>query len=106
MGDGPSPSERFGRIDADGNVFVTLPDGNEQFVGRWAAGDPADGLRMFARRYDDLVVDVDLAGRRMAEDTSRRTRLSAQSSGCGRPCRPRVGDLAGLADRLRQPGRS
>lgn len=103
-GDGPSPSERFGRIDHDGNVFVMLPDGNEQFVGQWAAGDPAEGLRMFARRFDDLVVDVDLAGHRMAEghlspDEAQRTVDRVRAALLD----PKfVGDLSGLADRLKQ----
>jgi hypothetical protein len=102
--DGPSPSERFGRIDDDGNIFVTLPDGNEQFVGQWAAGSPQDGLRMFARRYDDLVVDVDLAGRRMAEgnlapDEAQRVVDRVRAALLD----PKfIGDLAGLADRVRQ----
>ncbi len=102
--DGPSPSERFGRIDAEGNVFVTLPDGNEQFVGQWAAGAAEDGLRMFARRFDDLVVDVDLAGQRMAEgnlspDEAQRTVEKVRAALLD----PKfIGDLAGLADRVRQ----
>ena len=37
---GDSASEKFGRVDSDGNIFVTLPDGNEQFVGQWATGIP------------------------------------------------------------------
>lgn len=102
--DGPSPSEKFGRIDDDGNVFVTLPDGNEQFVGQWAAGDPQNGLRMFARRYDDLVVDVDLAGHRMAEghlspDEAQRVVDRVRAALLDPKC---IGDLAALADRVRQ----
>lgn len=103
-GEGPSPSEKFGRIDDDGNVFVLLPDGNEQFVGQWAAGAPTEGLRMFARRFDDLVVDVDLAGRRMAEghlapDEAQRTVERVRAALLD----PKfVGDLAGLADHLKQ----
>lgn len=102
--DGPSPSEKFGRIDADGNVFVLLPDGNESFVGQWAAGDPDEGLRMYARRFDDLVVDVDLAGRRMAEgrlspDEAQRT-VDRVREALLHPTF--IGDLAGLADRVRQ----
>lgn len=102
--DGPSASERFGRIDAEGNIFVTLPDGNEQFVGQWTAGDPAAGLRLYAHRYDDLIVDVDLAGRRLgegrmspqdAERTVERVRAALLDPKC-------VGDLAALADHVKQ----
>ena len=100
----PSPSERFGRFDADGNIFVTLPDGNEHFVGQWAAGDPTEGLRLYAHRYDDLVVDVDLAGRRLTEgrmspDDAQRTVDRIREALLD----PKVvGDLADLAARVRQ----
>ena len=102
--EGPSPSERFGRFDADGNIFVTLPDGNEHFVGQWAAGDPTEGLRLYAHRYDDLVVDVDLAGRRLTEgrmspDDAQRTVDRIREALLD----PKVvGDLADLAARVRQ----
>jgi Domain of Unknown Function (DUF349) len=42
-----------------------MPDGSERSVGQWAAGDPKDGLAYFRRRYDDLVVEVDLTRRRL-----------------------------------------
>lgn len=103
-GDGPSESERFGRVDADGNIFVLLPDGNEHFVGQWAAGDPGEGLRLYAHRYDDLVVDVDLAGQRlmdgrMTPDDAQRTLERIREALVD----PKVvGDLADLAARLKQ----
>lgn len=102
--EGPSPSERFGRFDDDGNIFVTLPDGNEHFVGQWAAGDPTEGLRLYAHRFDDLVVDVDLAGRRLTEgrmspDDAQRTVDRIREALLD----PKVvGDLADLAARVRQ----
>lgn len=55
----------WGRVTEDGTIFVRLPDGQEHRVGQWAAGDPAAGLAHFARRYRDLVVEVDLAARRL-----------------------------------------
>ena len=57
----------FGRVAEDGTVFVQLPDGAEQQVGQWAAGDPAEGLAFFARKYDDVAVEVDLATRRLRD---------------------------------------
>lgn len=54
-----------GRIADDGTVYVRMPDGSEHAVGQWAAGDPAAGLAYFRRRYDDLVVEVDLAAKRL-----------------------------------------
>lgn len=102
--DAPSPSEQYGRFDADGNIFVTLPDGNEHFVGQWATGDPTEGLRLYAHRFDDLVVDVDLAGRRLTEgkmspDDAQRTVDRIREALLD----PKVvGDLADLAARVRQ----
>ena len=94
----------FGRYDSDGNVFVTLPTGNELFVGQWTAGDPAEGLRFYAVRYNDLVVDVDLAGHRITEGrmspedgerTVERVRAALLD--------PKVvGDLGALAERVHQ----
>jgi len=36
-------------------------------VGQWAAGEPAEGLAFFGRKYDDLVVEVDLITARLAD---------------------------------------
>ncbi len=101
---GDSASEKFGRVDSDGNIFVTLPDGNEQFVGQWATGDPVEGLRLYARRYDDLVVDVDLAGQRLAEgrmkpEDAERTVERVRAALLDPKC---VGDLGALVARVGQ----
>ncbi|HEY2793039.1 MAG TPA: DUF349 domain-containing protein, partial [Micromonosporaceae bacterium] len=55
----------FGRIDADGNVFVKTAAG-ERSVGSWQAGTPEEGLAHFARRYADLVTEVNLVEARLA----------------------------------------
>lgn len=97
-------AESFGRVDDDGNVFVTLPTGDEHFVGQWTTGDPSEGLRLYAMRYADLVVDVDLAGRRLADgklapDDARKTVERVRAALLD----PKVvGDLANLADRVHQ----
>lgn len=62
----PSDSGRFGRIEEDGTVILLAPE-CEVVVGQWAAGDPAEGLAFYARRYDDLVVEVDLVERRLGD---------------------------------------
>lgn len=59
------PTE-FGRVDADGTVYLRAPEG-EVIVGQWAAGEPAEGLAFFGRKYDDLVVEVELIATRLAE---------------------------------------
>jgi len=57
---------RFGRIDAEGNVWLRTPTGDVH-VGQWAAGTPEEGLAFFGRKYDDLLVEVDLAAYRLKE---------------------------------------
>lgn len=91
----------FGRVDADGNVYVKTAEG-ERVVGSWQAGAPEEGLAHFARRFADLVTEVDLAEARLnsgAADpagslaTIRRLRASLADAHV-------VGDLDGLAARL------
>lgn len=97
---GGSNPTRFGRVEADGTVILIAPEG-EVVVGQWAAGEPAAGLAFFARKYDDLVVEIDLIERRLnehrapaeqAETVLARVReaLAARSF---------VGDVAGLEAR-------
>ena len=62
----PSPSIAFGRVDPDGTVYLKAPDG-EVVVGQYAAGTPEEGLAFFARKYDDLVVEIDLVTTRLAD---------------------------------------
>ena len=64
-----SDPSKFGRVDDEGRVYLQAPDG-EVLVGQWAAGPPADGLAFFGRKYDDLVVEVELAGTRLADGRS------------------------------------
>lgn len=64
-----SPSAKFGRVTDDGTVFLTTPDG-EVVVGQWAAGPAAEGLAFFARKYDDLVVELSLTQQRLSDGRS------------------------------------
>jgi hypothetical protein len=63
----------FGRIDADGTVYVKTAEG-ERVVGSWQAGTPAEGLAHFARRFADLVTEVDLIETRLATGAADPTR--------------------------------
>ncbi|MET7864993.1 DUF349 domain-containing protein [Micromonospora taraxaci] len=54
----------FGRVDADGTVYVKTTEG-ERVVGSWQAGAPEEGLAHFARRFADLVTEVDLTEARL-----------------------------------------
>ncbi|MFV2016932.1 DUF349 domain-containing protein [Micromonospora sp. LOL_023] len=91
----------FGRVDADGTVYVKTAEG-ERTVGSWQAGAPEEGLAHFARRFADLVTEVDLTEARMQSgaadathslSTIRRLRASLADAHV-------VGDLDSLAERL------
>ncbi|HAN70712.1 MAG TPA: DUF349 domain-containing protein [Actinobacteria bacterium] len=56
----------FGHVDPDGTVHLHAPEG-DIVVGQWAAGDPSEGLAFFGRKYDDLVVEVELVSVRLAD---------------------------------------
>ena len=60
----PHPG-RWGRVDADGTIYVRTADG-ERVVGSWQAGAPAEGLAHFARRFDDLLTEAELLAARLA----------------------------------------
>lgn len=62
--------QSWGRVADDGTVFVRLPDGGEAQVGQWAAGDHAEGLAHYERRYADLVAEADLAAGRLRQGSS------------------------------------
>ncbi|MDT4891091.1 MAG: hypothetical protein QOE97_126 [Pseudonocardiales bacterium] len=91
----------WGRIDADGTVYVKTPDG-EREIGSWQAGDADAGIAFYQRRYEDLDTEVSLLEKRL-------------ESGAGDPAHTRthatalreqvehaaaIGDLAALTGRL------
>jgi hypothetical protein len=91
----------FGRVADDGTVYVKTAAG-ERAVGSWQAGTPDEGLAHFARRFADLVTEVDLVETRLgtgAADAShslttiRRLRSSLDDAHV-------VGDIDGLCARL------
>jgi len=93
----------FGRVDANGTVYVKTAAG-ERPVGSWQAGTPEEGLALFARRFADLVTEVDLLEERLATgkadaghslSTVRRLRNELSTAHV-------VGDLDWLAGRLDQ----
>ncbi|MBL1089561.1 MULTISPECIES: DUF349 domain-containing protein [Streptomyces] len=67
-------SDPWGRVDETGTVYVRTADG-EQVVGSWQAGSPEEALAYFERKYDGLVVEIDLLERRV-----RTTDLSAKDA--------------------------
>lgn len=91
----------FGRVDADGTVYVKTGAG-ERVVGSWQAGSPEEGLAHFARRFADLVTEVDLLAARLNSGNAdpQQTVQAIKKLREGLEEAHVVGDLDGLAARL------
>lgn len=94
-------ARQFGRVAEDGTVYVRTSAG-ERVVGQWADGDADAALAFFVRRYEGLVVEVDLLRQRIeagtlspadAEATLEATRAHLADASA-------VGDLDALAARV------
>ncbi len=91
----------FGRVDADGTVYVRVGD-QEHVVGQYPEGTPDEALAFFTKRYDALAFEVQLLEQRVRsgamspdEATSSINRVSAQL------VEPHaVGDIRALTARL------
>jgi len=93
----------WGRVDADGNVFVRTADG-ERSVGQYPAGTPDEALAFFTERFDALSFEVELLVQRIRsgvmspeEALESVKTVSAQVEGANA-----VGDLASLTGRLEE----
>lgn len=91
----------FGRVDADGTVYVRTAEG-ERAVGSWQAGSAEEGLAHFARRYDDLATEVELLETRLATGAAdpQHTLTSVRRISDDLPTAHVVGDLDALTARL------
>jgi hypothetical protein len=58
-------NDPWGRVDADGTVYVRTPEG-ERVVGSWQAGSPDEALAFFRRKFDALDTEVSLLEQRVA----------------------------------------
>ncbi|MQA09272.1 MAG: DUF349 domain-containing protein [Pseudonocardiaceae bacterium] len=96
-----STPDRWGRVDADGMVYVRTAEG-ERVVGSWQAGSPEEGLLHFARRFDDLRTEVELLETRLASGAGepKQALSSAKHLRDGLADAAVVGDLTALADRI------
>lgn len=96
---GSDPS-KFGRVEPDGTVYLHAPEG-DVVVGQWAAGEPSAGLAFFGRKYDDLVVEVDLIERRLADHRAPAEQAEAVLAKVREALAQRsfVGDVVGLEAR-------
>lgn len=59
-----SDSARFGRVDEQGTVFVTVGD-EEREVGAYPGASPEEALQYFARKYDELHGNAELLAARI-----------------------------------------
>jgi hypothetical protein len=59
-----APTNPWGRVDDDGNVYVKTADG-ERVIGQWPGGDPAEAMSLYVRRFEGLEVEVDLLEKRL-----------------------------------------
>ena len=93
----PHP-ERWGRVDADGTVYVNTAEG-ERAVGSWQAGEPAEGLAHYARRFDDVLTETELLVSRLSSGGAdpKHTLSSARTLRDGLAEAHVVGDVVGLA---------
>lgn len=96
----PSP-ERWGRVDADGTVYVRAEDG-ERAIGSWQAGDPTEGLLHYARRFDDMRTEAELLHTRLGSGNGdpKQTLASARHLLESLPEAAVVGDLVALRVRV------
>ncbi|WP_420753372.1 DUF349 domain-containing protein [Rhodococcus sp. O3] len=91
----------FGRVDEDGTAWVVTSAG-ERCIGSWQAGDAAEGLAHFGRRFDDLATEVAILESRLASGSgdAKKTRAAAEALAESLPTAAVIGDLDGLAARL------
>lgn len=94
-------SNEWGHVNDDGAVYVRTSEG-ERAIGSWQAGDPAEGLAHYTRRYEDLATEVTLLEKRLesgAGDPKHTAELAATLK-VTLPTASVIGDLKGLNSRL------
>jgi hypothetical protein len=91
----------FGRVDADGNVYVRTAEG-ERLVGQVPGVTPEEAMAFFTRKFDELAFEVELLERRvragaLSPDDAAASVRQVQASLVDAKA---VGDLAALEGRL------
>ncbi|MGP4017287.1 DUF349 domain-containing protein [Saccharopolyspora sp. 5N708] len=92
---------KWGRVDVDGTVYVRTADG-ERAIGSWQAGDPAEGLALYARKFDDVLTEVELLETRLGTHAGepKHTLTSAKHLQESLTDAAVIGDLAALSARI------
>ncbi|MFD4369784.1 DUF349 domain-containing protein [Rhodococcus sp. NPDC058521] len=96
-----SDPSKFGRVDDDGTAWVKTPEGERQ-IGSWQAGDAAEGLAHFGRRFDDLATEIGLLEARLTSGAgdAKKTRAAAVALAESLPTAAVIGDIPALTARL------
>jgi hypothetical protein len=89
----------WGRVAADGTVYVRRADGEHE-IGNWAAGSPAEGLAFYQTRYDGLKTKVDLLERRLRGDGGKDSAATIAELRAAITDAHAIGDLDALLTRL------
>jgi hypothetical protein len=91
----------FGRVDAQGIVYVTTP-GGEREVGSYPGATPGEALAYFGRKYDELAASAVLLQQRVTQtDIPAKEAADALAKLREQTVDARVvGDLAALEERL------
>jgi hypothetical protein len=94
-------NDPWGRVDADGTVYVRTADG-ERVVGSWQAGSPDEALAFFRRKYEALDTEVSLLEQRVTTTDLAPGQAKAAVERLRSACTDAnaVGDLATLLARL------
>lgn len=92
---------QWGRVDADGSVYVKAPEG-ERKIGEWQAGTPEEGLAHFGARYDDLSTEIELLESRLNAHPGDAASIKATAAKLREslPTQAVIGDIAALDQRL------
>mgnify|MGYP000019254765 FL=1 len=96
-----SDPHRFGRVDADGTVWL-ISSAGERVIGSWQAGDAEAAYAHFGRRFDDLSTEIALMEHRLQSGTgdARKIKAAAATLAETLPTASVLGDIDGLAARL------
>ena len=94
-------NDPWGRVDADGTVYVRTADG-ERVIGSWAAGSPEEALEFFRRKFQSLETEVALIEQRMSATEIAPAQAQSTVQRLLRTCADAnaLGDLDGLRTRL------
>src|SRR5438477_9026367 len=59
-----SANDPWGRVDADGTVYVRTAEG-ERVIGSWQAGSPEEALAFYRRKFEALNTEITLLEQRV-----------------------------------------